>query len=101
MVFVTNFKRHFKVSRNKLIALTKVLRELLEYKQEDGGEGAALYETVSHMAATWNFTMSVDELHGNITKYRSEKAGVTNETYNGRVKNILRKAYFGNDQPSL
>lgn len=60
-----------------------------------------MYETVSNMAQTSDYSISVDAMIDNIRKYRQVKH---NELDNQGMKfltTMLRKVYIGENQPSV
>ena len=89
------------VSKTKLIGLAKILREVLEWKQEDKGEGGALYQKMLAEERTLEYTLTPEEMMQNIVKYRKEKDNVTATERESTANALLRKAYLGPDQPSL
>ena len=96
-----NFIFFNQVSKTKIIGLAKILREVLEWKQEDKGEGGALYQKMLAEEQTLAYSLTPEEMMENIVKYREEKENVTKTDRKSVTTSLLRKSYLGQDQPSL
>ena len=89
------------VSRNKIIGLSKILRELLEFKSGSNDEGGKLFVNLEEMAASFSYTMPEGVLLENIKKYREAKKEVMNQIRDYPVHSILRKKFIGENQPTI
>jgi len=97
----TRYTFAVKVSRNKIIGLSKILRELLEFKSGSNDEGGKLFVNLEEMAASFSYTMPEGVLLENIKKYREAKKEVMNQIRDYPVHSILRKKFIGENQPTI
>lgn len=84
-----------------MIGLAKILREVLEWKQDDTGEGGALYKKMLEEERTLEYSLTPEEMLQNIVKYRQEKVNATATDRAKTATTLLRKNYVGPNQPSL
>ena len=89
------------VSRNKIIGLSKILRELLEFKSGSDDEGGKLFQSLEDMATSSSYTMPERILVENIRKYREAKKEVMDQIRDYPVNSILRKKFIGENQPKM
>ena len=81
--------------------MSKILRELLEFKQGSKDDGGKLYDEVSEMARSSNYSVQEEVLIERIKEYRDMKqASATNDSDSSVLK-ILRKKNIGVNQPSI
>ena len=91
----------FQLSRNKVIGLSKILKELLEFKQYSKDEGGKLYEKISKMIESSSSLLPEEVLKENIKKYRNIKQEELIMEDESTVIGMLRKKYFGVSKPSI
>ena len=84
-----------------MIGLSKILRELLEFKKDAGDGGAKLFSLISKMESEENISLPIDTLRESIEKYRKLKNEDRIKDESGILVNLLRKVHVGDNQPGI
>ena len=101
-MFLNRFNNFaFQVARNKIIGLSKILREVLEFQHSSGDEGRQLYDSLSKMAESSSFSLSEELLVENIKKYRGLRDDFVSNLRSTKMMYILRKQHLDENTPSI
>ena len=100
-VKICHIRISLQVSRSKIIGLAKILKELLEFKENSDDEGGKLYEELQQMATSSSFPIREEMLIENIKKYRAVKKEYFDTLSNRTLTFILRGEYAGDNKPSI
>ena len=81
--------------------MTKILRELLEFKKGSKDEGGQLFKKIRDMGGSSHVLMPEEVINNNIRKYRKMRQEVFLMDSEYTVTGMIRKKYIGVSEPSI